>query len=408
MGVLREATLQYLARSPYADTRINPAIVHVAESIASKFESSTGKKDGWENPDLPWKRIMEAAADQPGLLREAISATAQGQLLRAGIQMIANAWYKRYPGTYTQIAATVSSNKRQEFYAPLFGAARPQEVKDGTPFREQGIKGQDLEIINRKFGAIVGFSRTLFDDDQTGQIGTFAQRLGESMAMWQDQYFSRRVIGVASSDFAPSTIEASAWTGTNNNGDTITTPFSVKMYRTKQDTVDVGNRPASFVQMTYGPLLTAFQSLRRAKDPLGQAIVVVPDTLLVSTFDEINGRMLTMSPAFPAVSGNQGQTASTASAGFFRGPFGVNPIQGEFKLVVNIHLVAGVWMLCQGHKGYVEQLRDPMEITQEQPQSGDSFNLDEYRFRSRARWEQDWLDPRFAYLGNDGSASISQ
>jgi hypothetical protein len=406
--ILREATLKYLMRSPYADSRINPAIAHVAEAIASKYESSPGKKDGWEAPELPWRKILETAASAPQLLREAIPSTAQGQLLRAGIQLIANAWYKRYPGTYTQVAQTVASSRRQEFYAPLFGAARPQEIKAGTPFREQGVKGQDLEVINRKFGQIFAFERELFDDDQTGQIGTFAQRLGESMAMWQDQYFSRKFIGVASSDFAPSTIEASKWTGENNNGDAITTPFSVKMYRTKQDTTDIGNRPTTFVQLSYGPLLTAFQRLRQAKDPLGQAIVVIPDTLLVSTFDEINGRMLTMSPAFPAVSGLEGETAGAASAGFFRGPFGINPVQGEFKLVVNIHLVAGVWSLLQGHKGYIEQVRDPMEITQEQPQSGDSFVMDAYRFRSRARWEQDWLDPRFAYLGNDGSASISQ
>jgi len=406
--MIREATLEYLMRSPFAETRINPAIAHVAESIASKYESSPGKKDGWESAELPWRKILEAAAAAPQLLREAISSTAQTQLMRVGIQMIANAWYKRYPGVYTQVAQTVSSGRRQEFYAPLFGAARPQEVVKGTPFREQGIKGQDLEVINRKFGAIVAFERELFDDDQTGQIGTFASRLGESMAMWQDQYFSRRFIGVASADFKPSLIEASKWTGENENGDAIATPFSVKMYRTKVDTTDIGNRPATYIQLNFPALLTAFQSLRRAKDPLGQAIVVAPNYLLHSTFDEINAKVLLGSPQFPAVQGLSGETASNASAGFFRGPFAANPVQGMFKPICSVHLVQGVWAIGESGKGYIDQQRDPMEITQEQPQSGDSFVMDAYRFRSRARWEQDWIDPRFTYLGNDGSASLSQ
>jgi len=405
---LKEATLQYLAASRHPEVRLNAGVVAVAESIAKRFESAPGLRDGWENPSLPWSSIMEVAVSAPGTLKEANPSTASTQLLRAGVQLIANAWYKRYPVSYTKVAMEAASDKRQEFYAPLFGAARPQEVKNGTPFREQSIQGQDIEIINRKYGAILAFERELFDDDQTGQIATRAQALGDSMAMWEDQFFSRRFIGVASTDYAPTTIAASRWTGVNGKGTVISTPFSADLYTTPTDLAPVGNVLGAMAQMTYGGVLTAFQSLRRAKDPLGQAMVVVPDTLLVSTFDEINGRMMTQSPAFPAVSGNASETASTASAGFFRGPFGVNPIQGEFALVVNIHLKAGVWALGQGQRGYVMQRRDPMEIVQELPQSGDSFVFDSYRFRSRSRWEQEWIDPRFWFLGNDGSAGLSQ
>jgi hypothetical protein len=406
--MLKEATLEYLKNSRHGDVRLNPAVAAVAETIARKYETSNGKRDGWENPALPWGKILETAAAAPQALQEANPSTAQTQLLRAGVQLVANAWYKRYPATYTKVAMEAASDKRQEFYAPLFGASRPQEVKAGTPFREQGIKGVDREIINRKFGAIEAFERELFDDDQTGQIATRAQRLGESMSMWEDQYFSRRFLGAASTDFAPTAIAASSWTGENAVGTAITTPFSTDLYTTPQDLAPVGNRLATYAQLSFPGLLTAFQGLRRAKDPLGQAMVVIPDTLLVSTFDEINGRMLTQSPAFPATQGRGGETVSNAVSGFFRGPFGMNPVQGEFALVVNIHLKSGAWAVGQGGRGYIMQRRDPMEIVQELPQSGDSFTTDAYRFRSRSRWEQDWIDPRFWFLGNDGSASLTQ
>jgi hypothetical protein len=54
-------------------------------------------------------------------------------------------------------------------------------------------------------------------------------------------------------------------------------------------------------------------------------------------------------------------------------------------------------------RGFVFQRRDPMEVVQENAQSGDSFRMEVYAFRARERFEADWIEPRFAYLGNDGS-----
>lgn len=404
---LLEADLKYLGAHPDPLVRLSPAVVSIAESIARKYESKAGARDGWENPRLPWKGIRETAVSNPGLFREAHPSSAFGQLLRAGVQMIANGWYKRHTPAYEAIVHRAGSDKRQEFHAPLFGAARPQEVKAGTPFRETAVKGQDLEIINRKFGAIESFERELFDDDQTGQIRSRAGMMGEAARMWRDQYFSRRFVGAASTDYAPSLIAASRWTGENNNGDAISTPFSTVLYKVRGG-ADAGNRPATYAEFSLPRLTSAFEALRQAKDPLGQNIVVVPNYLLHSTYDEIAVRILLKSVNYPAVIGAEGQTASDASAGLLGGVFSANPFQGEFKPIVNVHLKRGVWAVGESGKGYVDQERDPMEIVQELPGSGDSFNNDAYRFRSRARWEQDWIDPRFTYLGNDGSASLSR
>ena len=54
-------------------------------------------------------------------------------------------------------------------------------------------------------------------------------------------------------------------------------------------------------------------------------------------------------------------------------------------------------------KGLIGQIRDPLEVTQENPQSGVAFSADEFRYKARSRWNFDWLEPRFWYLGNNGT-----
>jgi len=397
--ILREATLDYLSKHRKAALRINPAIRNVVEAIAKKYESKAGANDGWLSPDIPWHKLEEKCTEDPGSLMEAHGSAAWGSLMRAGIQMMANTWYNRYDNSCLKIAQETSSDKRQEWYAPLFGSNWPRKIEAGTRFPEQEIKGQDLELINVKWGQIEAFTRELFDDDQTGQIQDRARHMGEATAGWEDAYFSRRFIGAADATSYPEAIEASGWSGVNAVGTAITTPFSVNMYTTA-----IGNRPAAYVQLGYGVLLTAFQRLRQALDPLGVPIVTNPNRLLVSTFDEINAKMLVSSataPYVPPATGGAGQ-------GLARGAYAENPLVGMVQPVVNIHLRPGVWALVEAHRGYVLQRRDPMEIVQEQPQTGASFDTDTMRFRTRTRWEQDWIDPRFAYLGNDGSASLSQ
>ncbi|KKM20176.1 hypothetical protein LCGC14_1648070 [marine sediment metagenome] len=398
--ILREATIDYLMRSTVPGVHLNPAVGAAATQLATLYESEKGAGDGWDNPAFPWKAVMMEAMLNPGKLHEAQGAAAFGQLLRAGVQLMANGWYKRYPTMYAQVAQITSSNKRQEFYAPLFGADIPEEVEAGNPFPESQIVGQDREIINKKFGRIESFNRELFDDDQTGQVSTRAQRLGESMGLWEDMYFSRRFIGVADTTWR-TPIAASNWSGVNANGTTISNVFDVLMYSTAIG----GNRPAAYVQLGFGVLLLAIQQLRRAVDPLDVSMVVTPNKIMVSSFDEFNVDTLLNSKEHPSVPFDP---STAANVGLMRGVYSKNPLMGKFTSCMNLHLKAGVWSVGQSNTGYVHQQRDPMEIVQEQPQSGKSFELEAMRFRSRARWEQEWIDPRFWYLGNDGSASLTQ
>jgi CxxC motif-containing protein (DUF1111 family) len=63
------------------------------------------------------------------------------------------------------------------------------------------------------------------------------------------------------------------------------------------------------------------------------------------------------------------------------------------------------WGVGDPKKGFVFQRRDPLEIVQENPASGDSFKKEVYAYKIRSRWEADWVEPRFFYLGNDGTVT---
>lgn len=395
---LIEANSEYMRESRDELIWINPEIAGVVEQVAEQYEMTEGAHDGWENPRLSWKSLKEAAFTNFRSLMESNPASAFGQLLRAGVQTIANGWYKRYQSSWNQVATEYDSTRRQEFHAPLFGSAYPRKVKAGNPFRSQQIKGQDIEIINEKWGGMEEFDREWFDDDQTGQVRQRASNLGEVQGVWEDAYFSRRFIGDADATSFPEAIEASNWSGENKLGTAITTPFSVDMYDTA-----VGNRPAAYAQLSYEAFLFAYEAVHRAEDPLGVKMPVVANYLLHSSFDIVNAKALLTSQAFPAV----GPAAGGGEQGLMKGAFMSNPVLGIMKPVMNIHLVRGAWAVGEAHKGFMFQRRDPMEIVQELPQAGQSFEREVYRFKARSRWEQDWVDPRFTFLGNDGSAALT-
>ena len=393
MPIKRVAELVDLSESEHPEVHMSQEIVAAAEAI------------NWESDETSFRAVRAWAVKNYRKLKEAQPSTAFGQLLRAGIQTLANGAYTRTPVSWPQYVTETSSDKRQEFYAPLYGSALPSRTGPGEPYSETGLKGVDREIINYKVMGGESFQRELFDDDMTGQIRTRANRLGEGMKVYEEVYVAGRISGIAAT-IAGVSIPASTFSTVNANGTAITTPFSATLY-----SATAGNRPSSFTgqQLSVPTLKTAYEALMNAVDPLNVKMMVDPKTLLVSTFDAMNAPILANSAYYPATPGVGGQTAATATSGLGGALMAENPFKGMFNVIVNRYLPRGAWYLLDKSPGaMVFQRRDPMEVVQEQPQSGQSFDQDVYRFRSRSRFEAEWLDSRFWYEGNDGTASVSQ
>lgn len=367
---------------------------HISEEVYKK-----ASEWNWQDPSLSMRDVRTFAVRNYQKLREANPAQAFGQLLRAGIQTLANSWYQDTVVEWPTYVQEASSSKRQEHYPPLHRSGFPKRVGPGVPYDEQSVVGEDVEIVNHKYMGGESFERELFDDDQSGQIRDRAGSLGSAMRVLEEAYVAGRIHGTAFT-VGDETYPASNFSTVNANGTTITTPFSPNLYATS-----IGNRPGTYAQLSFPELKTGMTALLNGVNPKGVKMMIRPDTLLVSAQDFVNVKTFLNSTWYPAVQGLGGQTANTATSGVAGSNSANNPFKGMLNAASNLFLPAWAWYLVQSNRGPVFQRRDPMEIVQENPQAGASFQNDVYRFRSRSRWEFEWIDSRFWYEGNDGSVA---
>jgi hypothetical protein len=354
-------------------------------------------------------------------LREANSETSLGFLLRKGVQTVANDWYQATPKEYQNYSRMEGSTTVAEWYAPLYSSIIAAPVEAGNQFPEGRVIGEDSNLRNIKFGLVEAFDRELFDDDQTGQIKQRSQRLGQSMGITESVWAASRLIGAART-YANVTVPASNYSTTDINGTAVTTPFSTTIYGTSS-----GNRPSTYGTLNMGHMKVGYVQTLNSVDPLQNKILVDPNVLVVSSQDALNGKLMLAEGAYPAIIGQSdaalasnptlGGTSATAGAsqGAFTGfPGGINsnnPFSGiGMKLCVERYLTDWAWLIGESGKGFIFQERDPMEVVQESPNTGSAFTFDVIRYRSRRRFEADYVGggSRFWYLGNDGSVTGNQ
>lgn len=351
-------------------------------------------------------------------LREADSETALGFLVRKGVQTIANDWYRTIETVWRDVCLVSGSTTLAEWYAPLYPSTIAGPVERGGRFPESRIIGEDSVLRNQVFGQVVALERILFDDDQTGQIKDRSKALGYGMATLESVWWCFKYLGTERT-YANVTVPASDYSTIDINGTTVSTPFSATLYG-----ASLGNRAQSYGTLNIGHLKVAYQTLMNAVDPLQNKIQVDPNYLLVSTQDALNAKILTAQGYYPGVPGQSsttlalnpvaGGTVSAAGAnqgvltGFPGGAFSPNPFGGlGWKVVVERYLPDWVWALGQSGRGIVFQERDPLEIIQEAPNSGNFFAFDQIQLRSRRRMQVDWVGggSRFAFLGDDGTVT---
>lgn len=371
-------------------TRLNEAIkasYKVDLTDAARFPFDTKSIESGKMSSFSWKKFREAAYEvAKKRSMEANSETVFGQLLRAGVQNIANSWYELVETDHEKIGETTTSNKLIELYAPLHRGAVPRRVPRGEKFPETKVQGLDIQIENEKFGALATFERELFDDDQTGQIAQRAQDIGENMRILEDAWFFQRFLGSAGS-FAGDSIPASQ---------TYATVWSTSL------TGGGSNKLAAYSAFSSANVQALDILLMNQLDLNGNKMLVNPDTLLVGTKLKFAAAALLNSEWYPSTSAMKaGGTGSDTGIGQINAK---NVLKGLYALVVSRFYTSGTgYALGEAGKGIIMQRREALEVVQENPASGMAFEQDEFRMKSRARWEPDWIDPRFWAQGSDGT-----
>lgn len=339
----------------------------------------------WFSPQLSFRRLRESTYRQSRVLREANAESAFGQLLRAGVQTYAINSYNTVPVIYPDLVTEVASRRFQEYYAPLYRPNLPKRVDRGQEFQDNPVVGLDRHLTNQKFGMIEAFERELFDDDQTGQIKNRASQMGENFKIMEEIYVIGKIIG------AGFTVQGVTVDPDVSYSDTVPAGYvGTGSYNTYK-----GNRPTTFVRLSQANLESADINLMNITDPLGNKFLVSPNTLVVSPIDKFVGAKLLNSTLQPSV-----PSASADATGY---TMTINALQGLYKLSVSRFLTSKAWILGDPKKCIVFQRRDPLEIIQENPASGQSFSMEVYRFKSRSRFEVGMIESRFLYLGDDGT-----
>ena len=130
---------------------------------------------------------------------------------------------------------------------------------------------------------------------------------------------------------------------------------------------------------------------------------VMPNRILISPKNQFDAAVLLNSSYYP----------TGATAGSTGGAFAINPIKGVADLTVvrymfdhlgAVNSQTTAWYLVDDSKPwFVLQMREAVTVQQESPVAGTSFEKDEIRFKARSRFQADFIDPRFAWQGNNGS-----
>jgi len=327
-------------------------------------------------------------------LMEADMSSAFTQFLRAGLQQIVNGMYKATEVTYSDWVTVTSSNKNTEIYAPNHGVSFPRDVGPGELYPEVGVAALDLELKNLKFGSIYALQKELLDDDQSGTFTQQASLLGEYMAILAEVLCYGKLASVANMKYVDYTIPQSE-----------TKPSYEASYPWSTAFRGGGaNRPASYGALVQANVQNGIIGLMNQKNLQGIKMQVSPKRLLIGPALEFDAAVLMNSAYYPS---------GAAAAGQVGGAFAINPIKGLLDITVsrfifkNDGTVAGdskAWYIVDSTKPFfILQMRQPVAIEQEATNSGESFNRDIYRFKASSRMNADWVDPRFAWQGNDGS-----
>lgn len=326
-------------------------------------------------------------------LNEADSITAFPQVLRAGVQSVVNSMYETVPVTFDSWATSVTSSRIEELYAPLHGVGFPTQVGEQEMFPEVGAAGLDIKLRNRKYGTLFPVSRELLEDDQTGQFQKLSGLMGQYAKQVLEVLCYGKLASVSGMKYAGLEVPVSE-----------TQPASEVSYPWSTSLVGGGaTRPASYGALNQANIQSAFIALMNQKNLLGLKMGVAPDTILISPHYNFDLSVLLNSAYYP----------TGATAGQTGGAFSINPLEGLAKKTVSRFMVDSSgsftgdskrWIMLDSKVPFfVCQVREAAVVEVENPLSGRSFDSDVVRFKLRIRANADWIDPRFAYQGSDGS-----
>lgn len=328
-------------------------------------------------------------------MMEADASTGFVQLLRAGVQTVVNDMYHTMPSTFEEWAHVIDSDKDEELYAPLQGIGFPKEVGRQEKYGETGAAGLDIKLKNRKYGELYPVEMELLMNDQTGQVKNMVGLLAEyAKTVVEVIVYAKLASPSGGGSYAGLTVPVSE-----------TQPSSESTYPWSTSLVGGGATKGTATAFAGPAFQTALLGLQSQLNILGLKMAVVPGRLISGLYHKYDAATILNSAFYPS---------GAASAGNVGGAFATNVLKGITELTVSpfmfdntgvIPAQSKAWYVVDDRRPwFIVQMREPASVVQENPEAGESFERDVVRHKLRIQCNADFIDPRFAYQGSDGSA----
>ena len=360
----------------------------------------TKKMLDFRAPRFSIKEFRESVYRHCRNVREADMEGTVSQLLRAGIQLAVNSMYENVPSNYDKFVDVVPSTKLIELYAPLYGAGFLKKLNHPTDEpAELSVKGMDIQIKTDDFAGLLTISKTMIDDDQTGQLTKQAASAGERAKILKDSIcFVRWLSKTGGTDAGGNPVSNSA---TGAQAGETTWPWNVAFTNGGGQ-----NRLTTYMAASYQALINARLLARQQKDPKGNKMLVTPNLVIcgVGVSDMIHEMVDGDSQYYPSSATMKTADANNAGTDTYLGTsHSKNLLKGGYEVVESIWLPNKAYGLQQAGKGFILQQREPLSVLQESPVSGPAFTNQLYRWRIGERYIPEYLEPRFGVLCSDGS-----
>lgn len=374
--------------------QVNEETAKLAEAVKKRFGHDIfSEKFEAGQSTFNWVRLREKLQAK---FSEADSASSFAQFLRAGIINIATNQYEAVKTTYEDWVTVVPSGRDTELYTPNHGVSFPREVGRQQKYPEVGAAALDIKLRNRKYGSMYAIEWEFLEDDQTGSFQRNSALLGEYLKTLCEVLVYGKLASVANMRYVDFEIPTSE----TKPADEANYPWTLAA----APLIGGGVTKATPGGLTQANVQAGIIALNQQKNLLGIKMNVVASRLVIGSQLKFDAHTLLNSAYYPS---------GAAAAGAVGGAFAVNPLQGILDLTVTRFMAKNdgtfngdsrAWYIVDDtHSWFVLQQREPIAVVQENPQSGASFEQDVYRFKGRSRKNADFIDPRFAWQGNDGS-----
>jgi hypothetical protein len=376
---IAEALKKLLTESGGLDKVIDP----IKEAQAAQIEESrqdcirewgidpADKQMDFTSPKFSGRKFLEGV--QKALnISEAVSYSSLASFARHGLLSTIVNMYDRQEFEWKPLVTVVPSDTYSEFMSALYETDLPQRVGDTEEADESRLIGRNFEIVNHEYARILRVPKKIVNDDQTGQILRRAGGFGRGMALTEYQ----EVINMY--------ILRSTWT--NSAATDVTQPA----------------------------IEQAWTALRKVKDPQGNYLVVMPNTILVDATRELRTKKLCDSLYQSAIpfaddGANPPNPAPPGSPGYFMTENVLRDM--KFKVIGSPFInqdgstfgtdgVSPRWYMMEAGEGAFLTDREPLAVTQEDPMSGKSWSTRTLAWQMTRRFGTGIVDDFAIYAGN--------